>query len=185
MALPPASRVAAVPPVEPPESLVVPVRLLDAGIGPPARAHPGDAGSDLVTTVDVELAPGERATVPTGVAMAVPQGWAAMIHPRSGLAARAGLTVVNAPGTVDAGYRGEVRVTLLNTDRRATVRLARGERIAQVVLQRVAAVTFVEVDDLGTTARGADGHGSTGSGPLPGSSASPHPQGPQHERMDP
>lgn len=200
-----ASRVAAVPPSRPVddaditgdgEPLVVPVRLLDPGVGLPVRAHPGDAGADLVTTVDVELGPGERATVPTGVAMAVPLGWAAMIHPRSGLAARHGVTVVNAPGTVDAGYRGEVAVTLLNTDRSATVRLARGERIAQVVLQRVAAVTFVEVEDLGPSERGAGGHGSTGSGPMTvqGPTTPPPPPpppppgpggGPSRERMDP
>ncbi len=191
-----ASRVAAVPPrrpVDDAEPLAVPVRLLDPGAALPVRAHPGDAGADLVTTVDVELGPGERATVPTGVAMAVPLGWAAMIHPRSGLAAHHGVTIVNAPGTVDAGYRGEVAVTLLNTDRSTTVRLARGERIAQVVLQRVAAVTFVEVEDLGPSERGTGGHGSTGSAPLTvhGSTTPPPPPppgpggGPLRERMDP
>lgn len=175
------------------ETLAVPVRLLDPGVGLPVRAHPGDAGADLVTTVDVELGPGERATVPTGVALAVPPGWAAMIHPRSGLAAHHGVTIVNAPGTVDAGYRGEVAVTLLNTDRSAVVRLARGERIAQVVLQRVAAVTFVEVEDLGPSERGTGGHGSTGSGPMtvqgpttPPPASPPGPGGgPSRERMDP
>lgn len=145
----------------------VPVLLhrLDPGLPVPSYARPGDAGADLMTTVDVELAPGERATVPTGVAIALPAGFAGFVHPRSGLAARSGLTVVNAPGTVDAGYRGELRVTLLNTDAATPVRLRRGDRIAQLVVQRVAEACFVEVEELPASVRGSAGFGSTGSGP--------------------
>ena len=135
---------------------------LDPDVPVPGHAHPGDAGVDLTTRVDVTLAPGERATVPTGVAVALPEGYAGFVHPRSGLASRCGITLVNAPGTVDSGYRGEIKVTLLNTDLREPVRLARGDRIAQLVVQRVARVRLVEVDRLPGSARGADGFGSTG-----------------------
>ena len=140
----------------------VQVRRLDPGVPLPAYAHPGDAGADLVTTVDVVLGPGERALVPTGIAIALPAGWAAFVHPRSGLAMRHGLTVVNAPGTVDAGYRGEILVNLLNTDAAATVRLRRGDRIAQLVLQQVGRGRWREVDLLPGSPRGEGGHGSTG-----------------------
>ena len=132
---------------------------LDPDVPVPAYAHPGDAGADLVTTVDVRLEPGERALVPTGVAIALPEGYVALVHPRSGLAARFGVSIVNAPGTVDAGYRGEVMVTLVNTDREQVARLARGDRIAQLVLQRVEQARFVEVDALPGSARGAGGYG--------------------------
>jgi dUTP pyrophosphatase len=145
-----------------PVPLEVPLQRVDPGLGPPAYAHPGDAGADLRTAVDVTLAPGERVTVPTGVAIALPAGYAAFVHPRSGLAARHGLTVVNAPGTVDAGYRGEIRVTLLNTDGDRPVVLHRGDRIAQLVVQRVEYVCFVEVAELPSSDRGARGFGSTG-----------------------
>jgi dUTP pyrophosphatase len=128
----------------------------------PEYAHPGDAGADLHAAVDVLLEPGERATVPTGLAIALPEGYAAFVHPRSGLAARHGVTVVNAPGTVDAGYRGEIRVTLLNTDTNTPVKLARGDRIAQMVIQRVERAEFVEADELPDSVRGAGGFGSTG-----------------------
>lgn len=138
------------------------VQRLDPGLPLPQYAHPGDAGADLYTTTDVVLAPGERATVPTGLAIALPEGYAAFVHPRSGLAARSGLTIVNAPGTVDAGYRGEIKVTLLNTDREAPVKLSRGDRIAQMVIQRVERAEFVEADALPESARGAGGFGSTG-----------------------
>lgn len=143
-------------------SLPVALTRLDPGVPVPGYAHPGDAGVDLVTTVDVTLAPGERRTVPTGLAIALPEGYAGFVHPRSGLAARHGLTVVNAPGTVDAGYRGEIAVTLLNTDSAAAVELRRGDRIAQLVVQRVEHVQFVEVDRLPDSVRGAGGFGSTG-----------------------
>lgn len=140
----------------------VAIRRLDPDLPVPAYAHPGDAGADLTTAEDVVLAPGERATVRTGLAIALPDGYAAFVHPRSGLAARCGLTLVNAPGTVDSGYRGEIRVTLLNTDTTVPVKLVRGDRIAQLVVQRVEHAVFVEADDLGDTARGTGGFGSTG-----------------------
>jgi dUTP pyrophosphatase len=143
-------------------TLRVPVRRLDDTLPAPTYAHPGDAGADLVTRVDVTLAPGERATVPTGVALALPEGYAAFVHPRSGLAARHGVTTLNAPGTVDAGYRGEIQVNLINTDRTTAVTLRRGDRIAQLVVQRVERVDFVPVETLPESARGAGGHGSTG-----------------------
>lgn len=138
------------------------IRRLDPELPLPQYAHAGDAGADLVAAVDVELAPGERAVVPTGMAIALPDGYAAFIHPRSGLGARLGVTIVNAPGTVDAGYRGEIKVTLLNTDPRAAVTLRRGDRIAQMVVQRVERAVFHEVADLPGAARGTDGFGSTG-----------------------
>nr|WP_121437631.1 dUTP diphosphatase [Actinomadura pelletieri] len=138
------------------------IRRLDPGLPLPRYAHPGDAGADLVAAVDVRLPPGERAVVPTGMAIALPDGYAAFIHPRSGLGARLGVTIVNAPGTVDAGYRGEIKVTLLNTDPRATVSLRRGDRIAQMVVQRVERAVFHEVAELPGSARGTDGFGSTG-----------------------
>ena len=128
----------------------------------PAYAHPGDAGADLVTTVDVHLEPGERVLVPTGVAIALPEGYVALVHPRSGLAARFGVSIVNAPGTVDAGYRGEIKVLLVNLDPSAAVTLRRGDRIAQLLFQRVEHARFVEVDALPGSARGGGGYGSTG-----------------------
>ncbi|KQT98663.1 deoxyuridine 5'-triphosphate nucleotidohydrolase [Sanguibacter sp. Leaf3] len=128
----------------------------------PSYAHPGDAGADLVTRVDVTLAPFERSTVPTGVSIALPDGYAAFVHPRSGLAARHGLTIVNAPGTVDAGYRGEIAVTLCNSDPTETLTLSRGDRIAQLVVQQVARARFVQAERLPGSARGAGGFGSSG-----------------------
>ena len=135
---------------------------LDPDLPAPAYAHPGDAGADLVARVDVTIPPQERRTVPTGVAIALPDGYAAFVHPRSGLAARTGLTIVNAPGTVDAGYRGEIHVTLLNTDVGTPVVLSRGDRIAQLVVQRVSRARFVEVERLPGSIRGTGGFGSTG-----------------------
>jgi dUTP pyrophosphatase len=143
-------------------SVEVLIHRLDPELPVPSYAHPGDAGADLYTVRDVELLPGERAVVGTGVAIALPDGYAAFVHPRSGLAARHGVTLVNAPGTVDAGYRGEIRVTLINTDLKEAVRLKRGDRIAQLVIQRVEKATFYDVDRLPGSARGADGFGSTG-----------------------
>ncbi len=140
----------------------VPVRLLEEGLPLPAYAHPGDAGADLVTRIPVTLAPGERALVPTGVALALPDGYAGFVHPRSGLASRLGLGIVNAPGTVDAGFRGEIMVALVNHDRNAPIILARGERIAQLVVQRVERVAFTPVAALPESVRGERGHGSTG-----------------------
>ncbi|HEY6747671.1 MAG TPA: dUTP diphosphatase [Mycobacteriales bacterium] len=138
------------------------VQRLDPGVPLPAYALPGDAGADVVTTVDAELAPGERAVLPTGLALALPDGYAAFVHPRSGLAARCGMSLVNAPGTVDSGYRGEVKVIVINHDPVATLRLARGDRIAQLVLQKVERAVFTVVDELPGSERGAGGHGSTG-----------------------
>jgi dUTP pyrophosphatase len=138
------------------------VHRLDDGVPLPTYAHPGDAGADLVSTVDVTLAPGERAVVPTGIAIALPDGYAAFVHPRSGLAARVGLALVNAPGTIDAGYRGEIKVILVNLDPREPITLARGDRIAQLVVQRVDRAAFVEVEALPESVRAAGGFGSTG-----------------------
>lgn len=135
---------------------------LDPGVERPRYAHPGDAGADLVTTSDVRLEPGERAVVGTGIAIALPVGYAAFVHPRSGLAARVGLSVVNTPGTIDAGYRGEIRVCLVNHDVREPVTLRRGDRIAQLVVQRVEHAVFREVARLPESARGDGGYGSTG-----------------------
>ncbi len=128
----------------------------------PSYAHPGDAGADLVTTSDVRLAPGERAVVGTGVAIALPEGYAGFVHPRSGLAARVGLSIVNAPGTIDSGYRGEIRVCLVNLDPVEPIVLRRGDRIAQLVVQKVEHAEFIEVERLDETVRGAGGYGSTG-----------------------
>jgi dUTP pyrophosphatase len=138
------------------------IQRLDSEIEPPHYAHPGDAGADLRSTVDVDLAPGERAVVPTGIAIALPLGYAAFVHPRSGLAARCGLSIVNAPGTIDAGYRGEIKVCLVNLDPVAPIRLRRGDRIAQLVIQAVEQATFRVVEDLPESVRGAGGYGSTG-----------------------
>jgi dUTP pyrophosphatase len=138
------------------------IHRLDPGVPLPTYAHPGDAGADLVTTVDIALAPGERALVPTGLRIALPEGYVAFVHPRSGLAARAGLSIVNAPGTVDAGYRGEIKVVLVNLDPREALTLHRGDRIAQLVFQRVEHATFMEVEQLPESARADGGYGSTG-----------------------
>lgn len=138
------------------------ITRLDPDLPPPAYAHPHDAGADLRCAADVVLGPGERAVVGTGIAIALPPGHAAFVHPRSGLAARAGLSVVNTPGTIDAGYRGEIRVCLINHDPREELRLRRGDRIAQLVVQRVEQARFVEVAQLPASVRGTGGHGSSG-----------------------
>ncbi len=138
------------------------VRRLEPDAVLPRRAHPGDAGYDLCAVEAVTLAPGERAMVRTGVAVELPAGHAGWVVPRSGLAARHGIALVNAPGLIDAGYRGEVRVLLLNTDREAAFDVRPGERIAQLVVAAVAAPEVVEVDDLAPSPRGAGGFGSTG-----------------------
>ena len=138
------------------------ITRLDPTVPLPAYARPGDAGADLFAAEDVDLAPGERALVRTGIAIALPDGYAGFVHPRSGLAARHGVTLVNAPGTIDAGYRGEIKVILLNTDPARAVSLRRGDRIAQLVVQRVENVTFREVPALPESARGDNGFGSTG-----------------------
>ena len=141
----------------------VEVRRVDAHAPLPGYAHPGDAGADLVAAEDVELAPrGGRALVRTGVAIALPDGYVGLVHPRSGLAARLGVTVLNAPGTVDAGYRGEIMVNLVNHDPLAPAKICRGDRIAQLVVQRVERADFCLVEDLPGSLRGTGGHGSTG-----------------------
>jgi dUTP pyrophosphatase len=138
------------------------IKRLDTGLPLPQRAHPGDAGWDLYLAADTEIRPGQRVVVGTGVCLALPNGYAGFVHPRSGLAAQHGVTIVNAPGTVDAGYRGEIKVILLNTDAEHPVILRRGDRIAQLVVQRVECPVFREVRNLPGSGRGAGGHGSTG-----------------------
>jgi dUTP pyrophosphatase len=151
-----------VPDPSPDPGLLVAVLRLDRGLPLPSYAHPGDAGADLMTTVDVALAPGERALVPTGISIALPEGYVALVHPRSGLAARHGISVVNTPGTIDAGYRGEIKVLLINHDLTEPVELQRGDRIAQLVFQRVERAVLTEVDALPESVRGIGGYGSTG-----------------------
>jgi len=145
------------------ETVAVHLLRLDPDLPPPTYAHDGDAGADLYAAEDVDLPPrGGRALVRTGVAVALPPGHVGLVHPRSGLAARLGVTVLNAPGTVDAGYRGEILVNLINHDPDGVAKISRGDRIAQLVVQRVERATFVEVDELPGSSRGAGGHGSTG-----------------------
>ena len=145
-----------------PDQIEVLLLRLDPELEPPAYAHHDDAGADLRAREDLVLAPGERSLVPTGIAVAIPEGYAGFVHPRSGLAARHGVTIVNAPGTVDAGYRGEILVNLLNTDREREVRISRGDRIAQLLLQRVSRASFRTVDSLPESVRGVTGHGASG-----------------------
>ena len=140
---------------------------LDPELPMPVRAHHGDAGVDLYSAVDLQLAPGRRALVPTGIAVAIPHGMVGLVHPRSGLATRVGLSIVNSPGTIDAGYRGEIKVALINLDPEATIAITRGDRIAQLLVQRVELPELVEVTSfdeagLADTTRGAGGHGSSG-----------------------
>ena len=138
------------------------IKRVDPELPLPSYAHPGDAGADLHAAVDLTLGPGERALVPTGIALALPEGYVALVHPRSGLASRHGISIVNAPGTIDAGYRGEVKVCLVNMDPRQPFTLRRGDRIAQMVIQRFETALFVAADDLPESARGEGGYGSTG-----------------------
>lgn len=145
---------ATIPPIQ--------VKRLDPELPLPKRAHPEDAGADLYSAQDLILQPGERALVSTGVAIALPIGTVGLIHPRSGMAAKHGLSIVNTPGTIDAGYRGELMVCLLNTDRTEAIEITRGMRIAQLVIQRVELAQFEEVDQLDETERGSGGYGSTG-----------------------
>ncbi|MFT4147775.1 MAG: dUTP diphosphatase [Micrococcaceae bacterium] len=144
------------------DKLEVLIQLLDSEIPLPQYAKPGDAGADLCTTEDVTLQPGERKLVGTGVALALPAGYVALVHPRSGLAVKKGITIVNAPGTVDAGYRGEIKVCLLNTDSQEAAQFVRGDRIAQLVIQKYEEANFVHVAELPGSDRGASGFGSTG-----------------------
>ncbi len=150
------------PSSRPPNAVDVLLQRLDADVPVPAYAHPGDAGVDLVTTEAAVIAPGERALLPTGIAIALPEGYAAFVHPRSGLAVKYGVSLVNAPGTVDAGYRGEIKVSVVNLDPREPVTFARGDRIAQLVVQRVERAVFHEVERLPGSDRGEGGFGSSG-----------------------
>ena len=138
------------------------IKLLDPELPAPAYAKPGDAGADLRSRVDFELEPGERALVPTGVAIALPEGYVGLVHPRSGLATKNGITIVNAPGTVDSGYRRELMVTQLHTDKTKSFHVQRGDRIAQLVIQKYEHATFTVVDELEQTERGSSGFGSSG-----------------------
>ncbi len=140
----------------------IPFLRLDPDVPLPARGHPGDAGVDLRSAADVEVGPGERALVPTGLAVAIPEGHAGLVLPRSGLASKHGLTMANAPGLIDAGYRGEVICSVVNLDREHAVRIARGDRIAQLVVVPVPDLAPVWVDELPTSPRGESGFGSTG-----------------------
>lgn len=143
--------------------LEVLVRRLDADVPLPAYARPGDAGCDLVTTTDAEVEPGERVVLGTGLSIALPEGYAAFVHPRSGLAARHGVGLVNSPGTVDSGYRGEIMLIVVNHDLSERLSLRRLDRVAQLVVQQVEQVTWREVDgELPASVRGTGGHGSTG-----------------------
>ncbi|MFM7949159.1 MAG: dUTP diphosphatase [Actinomycetales bacterium] len=138
------------------------IKRLDKELPIPTYAKPGDAGVDLYSTIEASLAPGERKLFPTGIAIALPPGTAAFVHPRSGRAITEGLGMVNAPGTVDAAFRGELKVILINHDPENTIAIKRGERIAQLVIQRVEHAEFVELDELPGSARGEGGFGSTG-----------------------
>ena len=138
------------------------VKRLDPDMPLPKRAHEGDAGADLYSSETRTLAPGERVLIGTGIAVALPMGTVGLIHPRSGLAAKHGISIVNTPGTIDAQYRGELKICLLNTDRECSFTVERGMRIAQLVVQKVELVDFVEVSELDDTQRGAQGYGSTG-----------------------
>lgn len=142
--------------------VAIQILRLDPDLPVPQYARPGDAGADLVAREHVTLAPGERRLVPTGIALALPEGFVALVHPRSGLAHRSGLSVVNAPGTIDAGYRGEIQVCLINLDPSTPIVLARGDRIAQLVIQRFETAEFIEVETLPDSVRGTGGYGSTG-----------------------
>ena len=143
-------------------TVAVLIKRLDDGVPLPAYAKGGDAGADLVTRIDLTLAPGERSLAPTGISIALPDGYGAFVHPRSGLAIKHGVSMVNTPGTVDAGFRGELQVILINHDPKESITFKRGDRIAQLVIQRVERAEFIEVSELPGSGRGANGFGSTG-----------------------
>ncbi len=144
-------------------SVQVLITHIDPSAPLPTYAKFGDAGADLTTTIDFTLAPGERRLIPTGIAIALPVGYVALVHPRSGLAIKHGVSVLNAPGTIDAGYRGEISCILINHDRHESISFRKGERIAQLIIQAVERADFVEVSELPASSRGSDGFGSTGS----------------------
>ena len=143
--------------------MIVQIQRLDKGLPLPDYARAGDAGMDVYSTIDCTLAPGARAIIPTGIAIALPEGYVCFAHPRSGLAAKNGISIVNAPGTIDSGYRGEIKVILINTDQQETFEIKRGDRIAQLVFQKFESARFYEVENLPESKRGAGGFGSTGS----------------------
>ena len=138
------------------------IKRLDSSVPLPTYAKGGDAGADLVTTKDFTLAPGERALIPTGISIALPDGYVALVHPRSGLAIKHGVTLVNTPGTIDAGYRGEIACILINHDPKDSISFSKGDRIAQLVIQKVERAKFIEVEELPGSGRGSGGFGSTG-----------------------
>lgn len=144
------------------DNVQVLITRLDPSVPLPAYAKGGDAGADIVTRVDVTLQPGERALVPTGISIALPDGYVALVHPRSGLAIKHGVTMVNAPGTVDAGYRGELQCIMINHDPNEAITFHKGDRIAQLVIQKVERAEFIEVEELPGSGRGTGGFGSTG-----------------------
>lgn len=144
------------------KNIVLKLKKLDEGLPTPAYANPGDAGLDLYAAQDVVLDPGERALIPTGIAIAIPEGFAGFVQPRSGLAAKQGFSIVNTPGLIDSGYRGEIGVIGLNTDAHNTINIKRGDRVAQLVIQEVPIVELLEVEELDETERSAGGFGSTG-----------------------
>ena len=143
--------------------MIVQIQRLDKDLPLPEYARPGDAGMDVYSTIDCSLAPGARAVIPTGIAIALPEGYVCLVHPRSGLAAKNGISIVNTPGTIDSGYRGEIKVILINTDQSETFEIKRGDRIAQLVFQKFESARFYEVENLPESQRGAGGFGSTGS----------------------
>lgn len=144
------------------KAITLKLKKLDDSVPTPAYAKPGDAGLDLYAAQDASIDPGCREIISTGIAIAIPEGYAGFVQPRSGLAAREGLTIVNTPGLIDSGYRGEIKVIALNTDLKNTIQIERGERIAQLVIQEVPVVTIDVVDELDATERGEGGFGSTG-----------------------
>ena len=143
--------------------MIVQIQRLDKGLPLPEYARPGDAGMDVYSTIDCSIAPGARSVIPTGIAIALPEGYVCLVHPRSGLAAKNGISIVNTPGTIDSGYRGEIKVILINTDQSETFEIKRGDRIAQLVFQKFESARFYEVENLPESQRGAGGFGSTGS----------------------
>ena len=142
--------------------MIVQIQRIDKGLPLPEYARPGDAGMDVYSTIDCSLAPGARAVIPSGIAIALPEGYVCLVHPRSGLAAKNGISIVNTPGTIDSGYRGEIKVILINTDQHETFEIKRGDRIAQLVFQKFESARFYEVENLPESQRGAGGFGSTG-----------------------
>ena len=143
--------------------MIVQIQRIDKGLPLPEYARAGDAGMDVYSTIDCTLAPGARAIIPIGIAIALPEGFVCFAHPRSGLAAKHGISIVNAPGTIDSGYRGEIKIILINTDAKETFEIKRGDRIAQLVFQKFESARFFEVEFLPESQRGGGGFGSTGS----------------------